>query len=84
MIMATNVLRMPDVMVYRNGDVRLVSSDAKSWAYQNTTLSDDCTVSTVPEWMLCDESMTQVMEDDGLSVFRSRRYSSRTIEVGSM
>ncbi len=75
----------PDAIVFPDGTIRLVSVDAKSWAYSNTDIKRKCTVSTVPDYDAFEDSVPQLMSDDGLVVkyerqpvlhYRSKRNTS--------
>ena len=65
----------PDAIVFPDGIIRLLSVDAKSWAYSNTKLKDYCTVNTVADYVVFDCSVPQMMSDDGLVV----RYAKHTV-----
>jgi hypothetical protein len=75
----------PDAIVFPDGTIRLVSVDAKSWAYSNTNMQSKCTISTVPDYDVFEDSVPQSMSDDGLIVkyerqpafhYRSKRNTS--------
>jgi hypothetical protein len=75
----------PDAIVFQDGTIRLVSVDAKSWAYSNTNMQERCTISTVPDYDVFEDSVPQSMSDDGLVVkyerqpvfhYRSKRNTS--------
>ena len=75
----------PDTIVFPDGTIRLMSVDAKSWAYSNTDIKRKCTVSTVPDYDAFEDSVPQLMSDDGLVVkyerqpvlhYRSKRNTS--------
>jgi len=60
--------RFPDAIVFPDGTIRLVSVDAKSWAYSNTQIKKRCTISTVPDYIIFSDSIPQMMNDNGLVV----------------
>ena len=65
----------PDAIVFQDGTIRLVSVDAKSWVYGNTTIKNGCTISTVPDYSHFTDRVPQAMSDDGLVV----RYERRSV-----
>jgi hypothetical protein len=81
----SNYTTFPDAIVFPDGTIRLVSVDAKSWAYSNTDIKRNCTISTVPDYDAFEDSVPQLMSDDGLVVkyerqpvfhYRSKRNTS--------
>ena len=82
----------PDDIVFPDGTIRLVSVGAKSWAYSNTNIQERCTISTVPDYDVFEDSVPQSMSDDGLIVkyerqpvfhYRSKRDTSLKINVSN-
>ncbi len=65
----------PDAIVFPDGTIRLVSVDAKSWAYGNTSIGKRCTLGTVPDYSHFTSRVPQAMSDDGLVV----RYERRSV-----
>jgi hypothetical protein len=63
----------PDAIVFPDGTIRLVSVDAKSWAYSNTDIKKRCTISTVPDYNAFEDSVPHLMSDDGLVVKYERQ-----------
>jgi hypothetical protein len=63
----------PDAIVFPDGTIRLVSVDAKSWAYSNTDIKRNCTISTVPDYDAFEDSVPQLMSEDGLVVKYERQ-----------
>lgn len=80
MVMSTNV-KFSDAIVFPNGTIRLISSDAKSWAYSNTDLKRQFTIESVPNYVAFDDAVAEVMADEGLLIRRERqpvgRYRSK-------
>ena len=58
----------PDVVVMDDGILHLITWGARSWAYQNTTLKQHCTVSTIPRIMHSTPAVVPLMAADGLVV----------------
>lgn len=63
----------PDAIVFPDGTIRLVSVDAKSWAYSNTDIKNSCTVNTVADYIEFENSVSQALEDDGFVVKHERQ-----------
>ena len=63
----------PDAIVFPDGTIRLVSVDAKSWAYSNTDIKKRYTISTVPDYNDFEDAIPQMMNDDGLVVKYERQ-----------
>ena len=63
----SNRYTLPDVIVERDGLVRLVSADAKSWTLQNTNIRDRGGISDTNR---IEDRAVLLMSDDGLLVMR--------------
>ena len=63
----SNIQALPDVIVERDGLIRLVSADAKSWTIQNTNIRD---AGGIQDKNLIDHSALDMMAGDGLVVMR--------------
>ena len=74
----SNRYTLPDVIVERDGLVRLVSQDAKSWTLQNTNIRD---TGGIQDRNLIDHSALEVMASDGLVVMR-RKYDAPVRQEG--
>ena len=58
----------PDVIVLNDGVVRLVTSDAGSWAYMETNLSKHCDKNDIPYFIQVTDETPYQMKEDGLVV----------------
>ena len=63
-------LTFPDVILYANGIIRLVTEDARSWAYSNTSLSQTHDSMNIPSIFRLEGVTTEELEHDGLFVRR--------------
>lgn len=65
--------KFPDAIVFPDGTIRLVTCVAKSLAYANTNVAKLFSVSTanaIPDYIDFDDSIPEMLEDDGLIVWR--------------
>lgn len=62
----------PDAIVFPDGTIRLVTAAAKSWTYTNTNINGSCKANTIPDYVDSDDSIPQIMEDDGFVLMRER------------
>ena len=69
----SNYTTFPDVIVFPDGTIRLVTSAAKLWTYTNTKIRSSCTASTVADYILSEDSVAEAMEDAGFVVKRERQ-----------
>jgi len=69
----SNRTAFPDAIVFPDGTIRLVTSAAKQWAFTNTSIDGWCTVSTVPDYVQFDDSISKLMENKGLVVMREKQ-----------
>ena len=69
----SNHTTFPDVIVFPDGTIRLITGAAKQWAFSNTEVKNSCSVSTVPDYVDFEDSIPQMMEDDELVVKRERQ-----------
>jgi hypothetical protein len=69
----SNQTAFPDAIVFPDGTIRLVTVDAKSWAYSNTDIKNDCTASTVADYIDFEDSVAETMEYAGLVIKRERQ-----------
>jgi hypothetical protein len=63
----SNLRALPDVIVERDGLLRLVSADAKSWTDQNTNIRD---CGGIRDIVRIEDGAAQLMSDDGMVVMR--------------
>ena len=64
----------PDAVVLLDGWIRLITEDARSWAFMNTDLSEQCDKNNIPYTMQAEDNVPSLMEEDGLVVRRKYRY----------
>ena len=69
----SNRTAFPDAVVFSNGTIRLVTSAAKLWAFTNTSIDGWCTVSTVPDYVQFDDSISKLMGNKGFVVMREKQ-----------
>ena len=63
--------KFPDVIVFPDGTIRLVTRAAKELAYSNTNIGVIFSLSTakaVPDYLAFDGTIPQMFEDDGMTV----------------
>lgn len=77
--MNATISKIPDVIVQSGGMVRLVSADAKSWAYANTDIKRHHSNDAVPDVIWTNHSVIDLMSDSGLVVARQRPREERLI-----
>ncbi len=63
----------PDAIVFPDGTIRLVTAAAKSWTYTNTNINGSCKANTIPDYVDSDDSIPQMMEDDGFVIRQERQ-----------
>jgi hypothetical protein len=71
--MMSTEIKFPDAIVFPNGTIRLISSNAKSWAYSRTDLKRDFRVESVPNYVAFDDAVAESMAEDGLLIRRERQ-----------
>ena len=61
----------PDVIVFPDGTIRLVTRAAKDLAYANTNIAKVFALSSanaVPDYLMFDETIPEIFEDEGFTV----------------
>jgi hypothetical protein len=71
----SNQTAFPDAIVFPDGTIRLVTDSAKLWAHANTAINGWCKIDTVPDYVDFDDSIPQLMEENGFVIKRERHPS---------
>ena len=58
----------PDAVVLHDGWIRLVTIDARCWAYMETSLSEHCDNNDIPYFIQATDKVPYQMKEDGLVV----------------
>ena len=69
----SNRTAFPDAIIFPDGTIRLVTSVAKHWAYNNTNTDRWCTATTVPDYIQFDEPVSRLMDNKGFVLIRERQ-----------
>jgi len=71
--MTATISKMPDAILLSDGSTRLVSDDARSWAWASTTVSRWADRDAMPDVVWLSDEAEALMSLDGLEVHSRRQ-----------